>query len=200
MLITHEDSLSSFIPDGEVQFIILGTMVAINARTIDGIRPSEEFFYYNNSRNHFWRILQHLMNPKLKTKEDLEKFDIAAKKNFLNTHGIAICNLVNKVMVPPEFKHDPSDTVLFAAQKENLIEFKKVSPKVKKLIQTKPMFFTSRKKKGIDLLLDGFFETNKISPTTKEHIWYWPTPTRCNPYNRSLIWREEMLAHYKSIS
>jgi len=72
-MIIHEDPLNSFIPKKEVKFIILGTMVAINARIIDGHIPNEEFFYYNNNRNHFWRVLQYLMNPKIKTKDQLIK-------------------------------------------------------------------------------------------------------------------------------
>lgn len=105
-MVTHEDTLPSFIPKNEVQFIILGTMVAINARTIDGEKPPAPFFYYNNSRNHFWRVLQYLMNPHFKTKEDIQGLNIQQKKSFLNFHGIAICNLVQKVVVPNKYRED----------------------------------------------------------------------------------------------
>ncbi len=191
-MIIHEDPLKSFIPKGEVKFVILGTMVAINARIIDDEVPQGEFFYYNNNRNHFWRVLQYLVNPALKSKEDLIKMNFKEKREFLNKNGIAIINLVKKVEVKNKDKHDPSDTVLFEAYKNNRIDFKLLPPKVKKILKTKPMFFTCRKKKGIDQLLDGFFKTNKLDENLKHNIWYWATPTRCNPYKRSILWREEM--------
>lgn len=191
-MVRHEDPLKSFIPKKDVNFIILGTMVAINGRIIDGETPTDEVFYYNNNRNHFWRVLQHLVDPKIISKEQLLNFNIKEKKAFLEKHGIAIINLVKEVTIPNKYKYDPSDTVLFEAQKKNRLLCKKLSPRVKKLIYNKPMFFTCRSKKGIDLLLDNFFETNNIDKTLKNNIWYWPTPTRCNPYQRSLLWREEM--------
>ena len=197
-MITHIDPLKTFLPKTETKFVILGTMVAINARVIDGVEPSEPHFYYNNNRNHFWRVLQYLMNPRLKNNEHIKYLSIEQKKDFLNKNGIAICNLVEKIEVPHKYKADPSDTVLFEAYKKNRIEFKKVPPRVKKILKTKPLFFTCRQKKGIDQLVDGFLETNKLSPEIKEHIWYWPTPTRCNPYQRSLIWKDEMRSFLKA--
>ena len=199
-MVVHVDPLKSFIPKGDVKFIILGTMVAINGRIIDGEEPTEEVFYYNNNRNHFWRVLQHLMNPKLVKKEDLKKFTIAQKKKFLNDNGIAIINLVKEVTVPKKYKHDPSDTVLFEAYKKDLVVYKSLTPKMKKLIKTKPLFFTCRRKKGIDQLLDGFLEFNKLSKDLMEKVWYWATPTRCNPYQRSLLWRQEANQFLKEIS
>ena len=190
-MVTHEDTLNTFIPKGKIQFIILGTMVAINARTIDGIKPEVPTFYYNNNRNHFWRVLQYLMNPKLKNGEHIQKFTISEKKAFLEKNGIAICNLVQGVTVANKYKHDPSDTVLFEAYKKNLIEYKKITPRFKKIMKTTPMFFTCREKKGIAQLLDGFFEHNGLSAELKDKIWYWATPTRCNPYKRSVDWRRE---------
>lgn len=191
-MVIHEDPLKSFIPKNEVKFIILGTMVAINGRIIDDSYPEDDFFYYNNNRNHFWRVMQYLMNSKLTSKEDIKKFSIKEKKDFLNEHGIAIINLVKKVEVPNKYKYDPSDTVLFEAYKKNRVDFKMIPPRVKKIIQSKPMFFTCRKKKGIDQLVDGFFQKNQLNNELKNNIWYLPTPTRCNPYNRSILWREEM--------
>ena len=197
-MIKHEDPLKSFIPTKNTKFIIFGTMVAINARIIDGIHPKEDFFYYNNNRNHFWRVLQYLMNPKLNKQDSPEKFTIEQKKEFLNKHGIAIINLVKEAIVSNKDKLDPSDTVLFDAYKKNNIRFKKINSKTKELIKTKPIFFTCRKKKGIDLLVDGFFQSNQLDPKIKNNIWYWPTPTRCNPYDRSTIWKNEMKLHTKN--
>lgn len=170
-------------------------MVAINARTINGVGPDKRHFYYNNNRNHFWRVLQYLMEPRKKDKIHLEEFDIEGKKNFLNKNGIAICNLVSKVWVEKEFALDPSDVVLFEAQKQSRIEYKKVTTKTRKQLKERPKFFTCRKKKGVDLLLDGFCQKNKLDTSLKQDIWYWPTPTRCNPYKRSQLWRAEM-EHY----
>ena len=190
-MITHEDPLRSFIPKKKIKFVILGTMVAINGRIIDGEKPQEPFFYYNNNRNHFWRILQYLTNSKLKKGEHLKKMTLDEKKSLLEEHGIAIINLVHKVTVPNKDKNDPSDTILFYAFKKERLKLKKVPPRVKSILQTKPLFFTCRKKKGIDQLLDGFIKENKLS-NIKENIWYWATPTRCNPYKRSLEWKKEM--------
>jgi len=190
-MITHEDPLKSFIPKREVQFVILGTMVAINGRIIDGEKPQEPFFYYNNNRNHFWRILQYLTNPKLKAGNHSKRLTISEKKKLLEENGIAIINLVHRVIVPNKDKNDPSDSILFHAFKRNRLELKKVSPKVRSILQNKPLFFTCRKKKGIDQLIDSFIKENKLS-NIKENTWYWATPTRCNPYKRSLEWKEEM--------
>ena len=197
-MITHIDPLKTFLPKGEVKFVILGTMVAINARIIDGKKPREPHFYYNNNRNHFWRVLQYLVNPRLKNNEHIKQFTMKQKKDFLNQHGIVIINLVEKIEVPLKDKADPSDTVLFEAYKKNRIEFKKVSTKTKKVLKSKPLFFTCRQKKGIDQLVDGFLEANKLNEQIKDHIWYLPTPTRCNPYQRSLIWKKEMTEFLKA--
>lgn len=191
-MILHEDGQKSFIPSNEVKFVILGTMVAINARKIDGTPPVEEVFYYNNPRNHFWRVLQYLLNPQLGPDEKAPRLSIDEKKAFLEAQGIAIVNLVKSVTVPNKDKFDPSDTVLFQAQKKGRVTFKQLTPKAKKILLEKPLFFTCRKKRGIDLLLEGFKETNRLGENFLENIWYWPTPTRCNPYQRSLLWRKEM--------
>ncbi|MCT4642716.1 MAG: hypothetical protein N4A33_10525 [Bacteriovoracaceae bacterium] len=190
-MITHEDNLKFFIPKKKVKFVILGTMVAINARIIDGKAPKEDVFYYNNNRNHFWRVLQHLLDPK---KEVKKRLTIKEKKDFLEKHGIAICNLVQKVIVPNKYKLDPSDTVLFEAFNKNRIEFKKIPPRVKKILKASPLFFTCRRKKGIDNLLGGFLETNSLNQAIKDQVWYLATPTRCNPEARAKLWEKEMIA------
>jgi hypothetical protein len=188
-MVTHEDNLKFFLPKTEVKFVILGTMVAINARTIDGFGPEDDVFYYNNNRNHFWRVLQYLLEPKKEAKKNLT---IKEKKEFLEKHGIAICNLVQKIEVPNKFKHDPSDTVLFDAFKKRKIEFKSIPMRLKKVLLEKPLFFTCRRKKGIENLLDGFLQKNSLDSQLKDRVWYWPTPTRCNPQARALLWKEEM--------
>lgn len=170
-------------------------MCAINARTINGVKPEEEFFYYNNSRNHFWRVLQHLHG--LPESESPQKFTIKGKKEFLNKHAIAICNLVSSINIPNTETNDPSDEILFKAYKKERIAFKSVSPKVKKMLRTTPLFFTSRRKKGIENLLDGFLKQNQMDLTLKDNIWYWATPTRCNPYARSQMWKKEALTFAK---
>lgn len=195
-MVLHKDSLKAFIPKKGVQFVIMGTMVAINARTIDGKKPELPIFYYNNNRNHFWRVLQHLLQPHQEVKKQLS---IIEKKQFLEKHGIAIVNLVDQVTVKNSQKEDPSDTVLFEAYKAKRIDYKKVSNRVKKILTTKPIFFTSRSKKGINDLVDGFLEKNKLPEETKKQMWFWPTPTRCNPLARSLMWKKEMKAHLKSL-
>ncbi len=195
-MISHKDEIPPFYPKGKVRLIILGTMGSINARSIDGVRPSEDFFYYNNSRNHFWKVLQLLFEPH---KEPL-RLSIPQKKAFLQKWGIAITNIVDEALVPNKDKLDPSDTVLFLANKKKRISFKSLSPKMRKLFQTTPLFFTCRRKKGIENLLQGFLETNKLSPKIIENVWYWATPTRCNPRARSEMWRREMSAHLNAIA
>lgn len=196
-MVLHEDKLKFFIPKRDIQFVILGTMVAINARTIDGKEPEGEVFYYNNNRNHFWRVLQYLMEPKIEAKK---KLTIKEKKAFLEKHGIAICNLVDRVEVPNKYKADPSDTVLFEAFKKKRIQYKSVPPRVKKILKSSPLFFTCRRKKGIDELLGGFLENNSLNQEIKERVWYWATPTRCNPQARAKMWKEEMESFYNEIN
>ena len=93
-MVLHEDPLKTFIPKRKTVFVILGTMVAINARVIDGEAPAEQTFYYNNNRNHFWRVLQALMVPDKEAKKNLT---ISEKKSFLEHHGVAICNHQQRV-------------------------------------------------------------------------------------------------------
>ena len=194
---THEDSLKSFIPKSEINFVILGTMVAMNGRTINGEKPEDEFFYYNNNRNHFWRVLQYLMNSTLENNQAIKKLTIKEKKEILEENGIAIINLIQKIEVSNKNKFDPSDTVIFEAYKKDKIKYKKIPPKIKKVLISKPKFFTCRSKKGIDQLLNGFIEINGLPKNFKEDIWYWATPTRCNPYQRSLQWKNEMKNYLK---
>jgi hypothetical protein len=174
----------------------MGTMVAINARSIDGIKPTEKCFYYNNNRNHFWRVLQHLLEPK----KHIEKFTIAQKKEFLNKHGVAIINLVEEVEVKKSQIHDPSDTVLFEAFKRNKIKFKKIPKAQKDLLKSCPIYFTCRSKPGIKNLLEAYREHNNLPHDFMDRIWFLATPTRCNPEARAKMWKMEMKAHEKTLS
>lgn len=188
IVVIHKDEIPSFIPKGKPKLIILGTMCAINARTINGIKPKEDFFYYNNNRNHFWKVLQYLFEPKAEP----IKMTIKEKKAFLNKHSIAIQNLVYEAKVPNKYIHDPSDTVLFEAFKKNNVKFKSLSKRDRSYFEKIPLFFTCRYKKGIKNLLEGFLRQNDLDLSLVDQTWYWPTPTRCNPYDRSQIWKKEM--------
>lgn len=196
-MIRHTDEILPFYPKNKpVNLIILGTMGSINARSIDEIKPEGDVFFYNNNRNHFWKVIQHLF-------ENVEKpkiFEIPEKKRFLDRHGIAMTNIVDQALVPNKDRQDPSDTVLFHAQKKGLITYKKLKPQMRKLFLTTPLFFTCRRKKGIELLLQGFFELNNLPTDLIDHVWYWPTPTRCNPKARSELWRKEMDEHLTAIA
>ncbi|MEK7356823.1 MAG: hypothetical protein AAB250_10260 [Bdellovibrionota bacterium] len=61
-LIISRDEIPTYIPRSRVRLIVLGTMGAINARTIDDRRPTDIFFY-NDNRNQFWKVLQLLLEP-----------------------------------------------------------------------------------------------------------------------------------------
>lgn len=191
-MIIQRDEIQSFIPPNP-KFIILGTMCAINARTINDEKPNNEYFYYNDNRNHFWKILQYIFEPN----NDPRRLSIDEKKNFLKKHKIGIQNLVYEIQVPNNSKLDPSDTVLFECYKKNKIKFKSLSTKTIRTINKMPLFFTCRYKKGIHLLLEGFIEQNKLKKELIEKTWYLKSPTRCNPYQRSLEWAKEMSTFVK---
>lgn len=196
-MVKHEESVPTFMPKGKLNFIIMGTMVAINARIIDGVKPSEETFFYNNNRNHFWRVLQYLMNKELKNGEAKKGLTIKEKKDFLKKNKIGIINLVDSVVVPNKYRHDPSDTVLFEAYKKNRITYKTLDANTKKRLIKTSIFFTCREKTGIRNLLDGFIKHNELSEGLKQNIWFWATPTRCNPFRRSQDWRREMHQNFE---
>ena len=186
-MIIQRDEIPSFIP-AKPKFIILGTMCAINARTINGVKPEGDFFYYNDNRNHFWKILQYIMEPQ----NEPRRLSIPEKKLFLKKHNIGIQNLVSEIQIPNNQKLDPSDTVLFECQKKGRIHFKEVSKKNRKIIQSSKTYFTCRHKKGIQLLLEGFIAQNKMDVDLIDNTHYLKSPTRCNPFNRSQEWIEEM--------
>lgn len=186
-MIVQKDEIASYIPE-KPRIIFLGTMCALNARTINGIKPPDDFFYYNDNRNHFWKILQYLFEF---DKEPI-KLSIIEKKKFLKQHNIGIQNLVSEIHTPKNSKLDPSDTVLFDCYKKNKITFKKLSLKNRKIVSKTPLVFTCRSKKGILELLEGFCETNLIDRNIINDIYFLKTPTRCNPFNRSQEWKTEL--------
>lgn len=189
-MVISQDNVPSFIPKSKPRMVILGTMVAICARDFEGHRP-QKVFYYHNNRNHFWKVLQHLFEPK----RDPIKMTVLEKKQFLEKWGIAICNLVHEIEVSNQDKNDPSDTILFKAHKRKKLKFKTANKKLKTILETTPLYFTCRSKTGISKLVEGYFQHNKLNDELAETIWYLPTPTRCNPKARSLLWKDEMQAH-----
>ncbi|MBL7546134.1 MAG: hypothetical protein JNL11_20105 [Bdellovibrionaceae bacterium] len=189
-MIISKDEIETFLPRKTPTLLILGTMAAMCARTQNGQRP-KEIFYYHNPINHFWRVLRFLFEPgnekKLTTIEE--------KKEFLEKHAIAMANLVFEIQTSEENSQDPSDAILFKAYQDKNIKFKSASSALKKVIRTSPIFFTCRHKKGIDNLINGYLEHNGIELNMKNSIWYWPTPTRCSPKARAEVWRSEMILH-----
>lgn len=194
-MLLSEDNTPSFYPKNKPKLVILGTMVAICARTIDGRPPQEKVFYYHNNRNHFWRVLQKLCSPDVETKTRLT---INEKKSLLNQYGIAIINLVQSIKITKKDSLDPSDTILFAAHKKGKLEFKAISQREKKIIESTPLAFTCRSKPGIQRLINGYWEKNQITPGKHKDILFLATPTRCNPENRAQEWRNEIIEHYGS--
>ncbi len=192
-LISQKDEIPSYIPH-EARFIVLGTMCALSARTINGEKPDGDFFYYNDNRNHFWKIMQYLYLPD----QEPKRLTIAEKKAFLRDHGIGIQSLVSEIWTPNQSKLDPSDSVLFDCQKKKKISFKLLTPKVKKSFENATFLFTCRHKKGIENLMKGFIEANNMSFDLLGNIHFLKTPTRCNPYKRSVEWREEINDFLKS--
>jgi len=189
-MIIVRDEIATFIPMKSPEFIILGTMGSINARTINGIKPKDAFFY-NNNRNHFWKVLQLVFEPNNQAKT----LTIEEKKSFLNKHRIAMANIVQEIKVLEERSIDPSDDILFQANRMELLKYKRVSSDFQMILKKTPIFFTCRRKKNIDLLLEGYFQLNKIESSITKKIWYLPTPTRCNPLKRSIVWKQEIENH-----
>lgn len=187
-----KDEIVDFLPKGNVNFIILGTMGSICARTVDNKKPIEPFYYHNN-KNHFWRILQLLFS----SNSIRNSLSVKEKKQFLEHHKIAMANIVGEIEVPTDLANDPSDDVLFRANKDGKLLFKRCNSEFSQTLKTTPIFFTCRHKKGIDLLLEGYFKANSIEQKFKNEIWHLPSPTRCNPAKRSLVWRHEMEDHLK---
>jgi G:T/U-mismatch repair DNA glycosylase len=186
-MVTSRDEIASFIPEKRPKLVILGTMAAISARSVDGCRPETPFFYANN-RNHFWRILQLVFDENRKP----QQLSVSEKQSLLNFRQIAMANLVQEIEVEPVEAHNPSDAVLIKAMRKNRLRFKAVSSDFKEILKSTAVFFTCRENKGIQNLVDGYLEFNNLDTVLREKIIYLPSPTRCNPQSRSLIWKEKM--------
>jgi preprotein translocase subunit SecB len=55
-----------------------------------------------------------------------------------------------------------------------------------------PLVFTCRAKKGIERLITGFFDQNNMNINKMDEVLFLKSPTRCNPYDRSLEWIKEL--------
>ncbi|OFZ28346.1 MAG: hypothetical protein A2622_04385 [Bdellovibrionales bacterium RIFCSPHIGHO2_01_FULL_40_29] len=189
-MIISKDEIATFIPERKPRFVILGTMGSICARTINGIKPENAFFYHSN-RNHFWKVLQLVCEPNKIPKT----FSVDEKVAFLNKWRIAVANIVQEISIKENECNDPSDGILFKAHRGGLLKFKTVSSEFKSILKTAPIFFTCRRKKGIETLLVGYFGVNKLGTDLSTRVWYLPTPTRCNPQKRSSVWNSEIKDH-----
>ncbi len=180
-----EDSLKEFIPqNNETKYIILGTMVTSSARTISKI-PPKEVFYYNNPKNQFWKILSHIFSNQ---KEPLDK--ISDRKKFLDKFGIAVANIVENAQIAENDSNDSSDAILFNAHKHEKLKVKKISNEFKKLLQSRPIFFTCKDKPPLRILLESYFENNGLEKKFSDQVIYLPSPTRCNAVTRGDQWKE----------
>lgn len=182
-----EDRLKNFIPQKSPRLIMFGTMVTSSARSVDGAHPGEVFYYHNNV-NHFWRILNFTFEGDV----PFELKDIEAKKIFLEKHRIGIFNLVRHIQTGPNEVHDSSDDLLFKCHKASRVGFKELSMREKKILSTTPLYFTCRYKAGIKSLIQGYLKTNGLPPDILDQIHFLPSPTRCNPWKRSRVWRDEI--------
>lgn len=182
-----EDPLKNFIPRARPQIIMLGTMVTSSARSINGRDPGEVFYYHNNV-NHFWRILNFVFEGDI----PFELKSIQKKKAFLEKHRIAIFNLVKQVETSRAEMKDSSDDLLFRCHKASRVQFKSLSAREQKIFKTTPLYFTCRYKSGIKRLILGYLKANSIEEDLIHEISFLPSPTRCNPWDRSRVWREEI--------
>jgi G:T/U-mismatch repair DNA glycosylase len=188
-MMLSQDEIETFIPKVP-RVLILGTMAAVCARTIDGKVP-DGAFYYHDSRNQFWKIVQFVFAPE----GDPKKMRIDEKQEFLEKHGIAMANLVGRLHVERGKANSASDRILFEAHKNGSLEFKAASPALKNLFKTKPVFFTCSSNREITNLLHGYLEYNGLSLKLDETVCFLKTPTRCNPRKRSNEWRQKFELH-----
>jgi len=186
-MILIEDILKNYIPKQKPRIIMFGTMVTSHARRIDGVEPSDVFYYHNNV-NHFWRILNFTFEGDI----PFELKSIKQKKAFLEKHRIGIFNLVGQIEATQAEMKDSSDDLLFKCHKASRVEFKSLSAREKKVFENTPLYFTCRYKAGIKRLIEGYLDTNNLDPNHLNRIHFLPSPTRCNPWNRSREWLKEI--------
>ncbi len=188
-----KDPILDFLPRGETNFVILGTMASYVAREIDGT-VNNNSFYYHDGRNRFWGVLSYLLTGK-----EISFRSISEKKDFLNKYGVALANLVSTIEVDSAVGTS-SDRVLFKAFGDGKLEFKKASPEMISLIRQKPVFFTCYRKPKIDTLLDGYNEFNKIfDERIVNRITFLHSPTRRGHQHIAEKWRDIIRMSYPSL-
>lgn len=184
-LISVQDNILEFIPKRTTNMVILGTMASINARQVGNKKP-ESAFYYHSPHNRFWQVIWYAMGEKNKFNLNT----IQKKKKFLEKHGVAMTNIVHEIRVSKKFASNPSDIILFEAQKNKRLKFKSVSKRFKKILNSKPVLFTCKNKKGIQNLIQKFQELNGLDDDFFKKVQYLASPTRCNPKQKSRSWKK----------
>lgn len=184
-LIKVSDKITEFIPEKHnVNFVVLGTMGSSDARWINGRDPGS-VFYYNNSRNNFWRIMGWLNHGRSIPIPQLPQRPMILEKN-----GIAMSNLVGEILIDEIHSKNPSDALLFDALNSDpkRLKVKIISPEFRNLLRTKPVFFTCLSKRGIISILEEFYVQNDLDLNLIKNIIYLPSPTRCSSEKRSRRW------------
>lgn len=182
------DILEEFIPVNGVKLVILGTMaskIARKAPELDKYPNLEEVFYYHDNRNRFWKALSIVLTGKdfIEDKNRTPKEKREDKKRFLEEHGIAMINIVEKI----EGHWSSRDKVIFSAHTNQEIEFKHITLKFKSLLETKPVFFTCYPSKELCLLLKDFLLSRKVQlPFTR--ITFLRGPTMVNERTIAKEW------------
>ncbi len=187
-MIKSRDMIPEYIPQNP-KLIILGTMCSVNAREIDGAVKKAPPFFYHDNRNRFWKILQYLF-------EEIDNppfLSVAEKKAYLEKWGVAIGNVVDTMELKMSDSQDASDEIIYSAFKKNRVQTKKVRPAFRKLLQTRPLFFTCKRKPKLDLLLLDYLKKNKVAPSRLEEILFLHTPTRKAHATLAEIWRDDLL-------
>ncbi len=191
--VSVKDQIEEFIPRGKVHFVILGTMASRIARSIADEVPLAPF-YYHSPHNHFWKVLTLALSP-----EEAQPKTNEEKKNFLGKHGIAMANIVAEFMIAKNSSKNPSDKILFEAFKAKRLKFKVVGAELKKLLTTRPVFFTCLGKAPILELLEGFYSLNRIDDSFRRKIIFLKSPTRCNPKQRAREWKSVIVPPQNSV-
>lgn len=182
-----KDEIVEFIPEGDVNLVILGTMASFVARAVNERFPRDAF-YYHDGRNRFWGVISLIL-----TGERIHFSSIENKKRFLNHYGIAMANLVQSVEVGDEI-NSSEDKILFDAYRKQKIQFKIISSSFKKILQEKPICFTCRRKMEIEIFIKEYFNKNSVSTRSVEDIEFLTSPTRKSYNAISESWRGELLS------
>lgn len=189
-MIISRDEIETFVPRSPPRLVILGTMGSGVARTLDGNKPQDAFFYHS-PKNHFWRILQLVFEPS----SEPRRLSVKEKKEFLDKWQIAMANIVEEITINANQARDPADSILFRAHKKGNLKFKKINGSFVEVLRDVPIFFTCKRKREILGLLDGYFKVNKLDSGLVEKVRFLLSPTRCNPKDRSHEWKIEIEKH-----